>query len=313
MLIRWAGTEDIPGWIELAEEASTIFEAPDMAKDPEFHAFMQRKLSRYEALIAADRRTNKCLGIVSFSRANNHISWFAVSEKKRSKGIGAKLLKCAIQQLDWTKEITLETFRDGFEAGVPARKLFVKFDFIEADSMLFDNLGNPRCKMTLLPKAEKRGGSFHYQFPQYAKWADIGNCPVCQGQVSSYPPVLIKELEHSWVECYEEAQGRLFGKCHVLSKKHSEHFYDLPVEAMANFMSDVQRAAKALHMVTGAVKINYEIHGNSMPHLHVHLFPRYLDDDFPGSPIDYRVTEPCPYEDKEEFDWFVAKMRELLT
>jgi diadenosine tetraphosphate (Ap4A) HIT family hydrolase len=125
--------------------------------------------------------------------------------------------------------------------------------------------------------------------------------------------MLIKELEHSWVECYEEAQGRLFGKCHVLSKKHSEHFYDMSIEDMSNFMSDVQRAAKALHTVTGAVKINYEIHGNSMPHLHVHLFPRYLDDSFPSGPIDYRITEPSPYEDSEEFNWFVSKMRELLT
>ena len=56
-------------------------------------------------------------------------------------------------------------------------------------------------------------------------------------------------------------------------------------EDMANFMEDVQRVARALHKVTGAVKINYEIHGNSMPHLHVHLFPRYIDDDFPSAPI----------------------------
>ena len=84
-------------------------------------------------------------------------------------------------------------------------------------------------------------------------------------------------------------------------------------EDMANFMEDVQRVARALHKVTGAVKINYEIHGNSIPHLHVHLFPRYIDDDFPSAPIDYRILEPSPYESNEEFDWFVDSMRKLLS
>lgn len=49
-----------------------------------------------------------------------------------------------------------------------------------------------------------------------------------------------------------------------------------------------------------------------MPHLHVHLFPRYIDDDFPSAPIDYHVIEPSPYESEEEFLWFVNSMRDLL-
>jgi len=38
-------------------------------------------------------------------------------------------------------------------------------------------------------------------------------------------------------------------------------------------MKDVQTSARALKHVTRAVKINYEIHGNTVPHLHMHLFP----------------------------------------
>jgi hypothetical protein len=30
--------------------------------------------------------------------------------------------------------------------------------------------------------------------------------------------------------------------------------------------------SKALAAATGAVKLNYEIHGNSLPHLHMHFF-----------------------------------------
>jgi hypothetical protein len=33
-------------------------------------------------------------------------------------------------------------------------------------------------------------------------------------------------------------------------------------------------------------KMNYEIHGNTIPHLHMHLFPRFDGDPFEGGPID---------------------------
>jgi diadenosine tetraphosphate (Ap4A) HIT family hydrolase len=36
------------------------------------------------------------------------------------------------------------------------------------------------------------------------------------------------------------------------------------------------------------MKINYEIHGNTVPHLHVHIFPRHEGDPFVGGPIDPR-------------------------
>lgn len=218
-----------------------------------------------------------------------------------------------MNQLDFNKDITVETYPDDYIPGVPAKKTYRNFGFVDVDKTLFDKLNNPIWKMAIKASDRKKGGSFHYNFNTYSKWAEPINCPVCQEQEVPDPPTLLKELEYSWAECYKEAQGRLFGKCHVLSKKHSEHFYDMDKEDMANFMEDVQRVAQALHKVTGAVKINYEIHGNSMPHLHVHLFPRYIDDDFPSAPIDYRILEPSPYESNEEFNWFVDSMRELLS
>lgn len=67
-----------------------------------------------------------------------------------------------------------------------------------------------------------------------------------------------------------------------------------------------------LKTVSGAVKSNYEIHGNSMPHLHAHLFPRYLDDPFPSAPIDYRIIEPNPYYNEAGFQAFITAMRREL-
>lgn len=56
------------------------------------------------------------------------------------------------------------------------------------------------------------------------------------------------------------------------------------------FMRDARRVSKSIAQVTGAVKINYEVHGNSIPHLHMHFFPRYVGDQFEGGPIHPKLT-----------------------
>ncbi len=46
--------------------------------------------------------------------------------------------------------------------------------------------------------------------------------------------------------------------------------------------------ASMLYQLFTPTKINYEIHGNTIPHLHVHLFPRFAGDPHVGGPIDPR-------------------------
>ncbi len=45
--------------------------------------------------------------------------------------------------------------------------------------------------------------------------------------------------------------------------------------------------------------MNYEIHGNSLPHFHMHFFPRYRSDRFEGQPIDPRKVAQPVYESGE--------------
>ena len=77
-------------------------------------------------------------------------------------------------------------------------------------------------------------------------------------------------------------------------------------------MKDLQRVSKALHAITGAVKLNYEIHGNTIPHLHVHLFPRYKGDPFEGGPIDPRRVQTSPYQ-TGEFETFIQQLQARLS
>lgn len=312
MLIRWATDEDKPAWTELADNVADIFRNPTMSTDKDFIEYMDGKLSKFEALIAVDRMSSNCLGIIGFSRTYNRITWFGVFEQYRGKGIGTRLLSTALRQLDNTREITVETYRKDYSAGIPARAVYHKLGFQEVDDTIFDHLGNTICKMVIPPEAENRGGSFHYKYRDYDRYSNIESCLCCNNADPPENLTDIAELEFSYAVAERAAQGRLFGKCHVLIKNHYVDFEDIAHADMVGFMSDVQKVGKALHKITNAVKINYEIHSNSVPHIHCHLFPRYLDDDFPSAPIDYRITEPSPYESEEEFNWFVNQMKNAL-
>jgi ribosomal protein S18 acetylase RimI-like enzyme len=150
MLIRWADDNDLDQWYALATEVSPIFRHPaDMAKDPEFIKYVKSKASKCEALTAIDYMSGEAMGFIGFSRTNNRITWFGVFEKHRSKGVGGKLLKTALRNLDSTRPITVETFPEGFAPGVPAKNLYRKFGFIETDSNLLGPFDLPICQMTL--------------------------------------------------------------------------------------------------------------------------------------------------------------------
>ena len=40
------------------------------------------------------------------------------------------------------------------------------------------------------------------------------------------------------------------------------------------------------------VKMNYNLLGNSLPHLHTHVVPRYADDPKPGWPFPFPEVDP---------------------
>ena len=80
---------------------------------------------------------------------------------------------------------------------------------------------------------------------------------------------------------------------------------------MLGFFKEVSIYAKALKKVTKAIKINYEIHGNSLPHLHLHLYPRYRIDPFPGAAINYNKKSAKIYGEGE-FERFVMSLKQEI-
>ena len=101
------------------------------------------------------------------------------------------------------------------------------------------------------------------------------------------------------------------GYCCLVAKPHAIELHDLSEEDAQAFIRDIRRVSQALLDVTDAVKLNYDIHGNTIPHLHMHFFPRYVGDAFEDSPIDPTAKVPNPYT-PGEFREFVRELRKEL-
>ncbi len=133
------------------------------------------------------------------------------------------------------------------------------------------------------------------------------DCVICR---RGEPLDVIAELETSWVTMGEDAPLR--GYCCLVFRRHAVELHHLTQEEGAAYMRDVQRLSRAVQQVTGAVKMNYEIHGNSLPHLHTHFFPRYAGDPFEGGPIDPRAARRPVYA-VGEFEEMRRRLEQALS
>ena len=147
--------------------------------------------------------------------------------------------------------------------------------------------------------------SFHSNFARWSRLTDPQHCPVCMSSPMPAGMEDVVEFPHSWLNA--EPIECMRGACHLTAKKHAIELDELSDDELLDLMKELQLCIKALKHVTQAVKINIEIHGNTLPHLHMHLYPRTIDDPFPGKAIDY--TQKRKMYAEGEFEAFVAALR----
>jgi diadenosine tetraphosphate (Ap4A) HIT family hydrolase len=69
-------------------------------------------------------------------------------------------------------------------------------------------------------------------------------------------------------------------------------------EATAYWL-ELLRVGRALEQHLQPVKTNYDLLGNSLPHLHTHVVPRFADDPKPGWPFPFPEDDPPPHPEGE--------------
>ena len=140
----------------------------------------------------------------------------------------------------------------------------------------------------------------------WAKLCSGETCLICRrGQ----PLDLVAALETSWLTINEDAP--LKGYACLVFRRHAVELHDLTETEGAAYMRDLQRVSRVVQAVTGAVKINCEMHGNSLPHLHTHFYPRRPSDPFDGGPIDWSLVKQPVYA-PGEFAEYAASVRAAL-
>jgi len=67
----------------------------------------------------------------------------------------------------------------------------------------------------------------------------------------------------------------------VVFKRHATELFHLAPTERIQLMEEVNLVAKTLALVYEARKVNYELLGNQLPHIHWHVIPRLAGDPAP--------------------------------
>ena len=75
------------------------------------------------------------------------------------------------------------------------------------------------------------------------------------------------------------------GYCLLISRRHAKELNELEAEERRTYLVEMCLLARALEECFRPRKLNYELLGNQVPHLHWHLFPRYKTDPDAFKPV----------------------------
>jgi len=108
-------------------------------------------------------------------------------------------------------------------------------------------------------------------------------------------------VSEALLERYAIANGHV---AVVFRRRHVANFTDLAPEELTEYWADIQDVGRTVERVFKPCHVNYLLLGNIVPHLHVHIVPRYLDDSAPEQPLPWNAS-PVPEE------LFAARFRQL--
>jgi diadenosine tetraphosphate (Ap4A) HIT family hydrolase len=144
-------------------------------------------------------------------------------------------------------------------------------------------------------------------------------CEICRRLplITPYSPYFIAELETGFAvlgdhQVYE-------GYTIFIAKKCVPELHELERAERQKFLEEMSLVAEAVFNATKPRKLNYELLGNSVSHLHWHLFPRYANDPDPKWPVwnDPRIQSTAlataPRPDRAHLDDLRTRIQHELT
>ena len=135
-------------------------------------------------------------------------------------------------------------------------------------------------------------------------------CVFCEILAGKAKAALV--LESETAVAFLDHRPLLPGHVLVVPRVHVETLADLPADLVAPFFQDVQRVERAVEAGLAAegsfVAINNRI-SQSVPHLHVHVVPRWKGDGLFSPKM---VWKRSPYKDEAARELVAEKIRQAL-
>lgn len=120
----------------------------------------------------------------------------------------------------------------------------------------------------------------------------------------------IIELEHCFVQLNRD---QFFpGYTFVFTREHVTELFHLDRPVRQGVIEEVNRVAAALFQVYRPTKMNYELLGNMVPHMHWHLVPRFNTDPLWPKPI-WSESHPERALPPEQYQSEIARIRTALA
>jgi diadenosine tetraphosphate (Ap4A) HIT family hydrolase len=113
------------------------------------------------------------------------------------------------------------------------------------------------------------------------------SCGICSwiDKIKTNPDYLIKELSTGYAVLSKYQYKYTKGYTIFLCKQHVNELHDLDDNFKIKFLKEMSQIAEAIFKAFKPDKLNYELLGNTEPHLHWHIFPRYKNDPNFSKPI----------------------------
>src|SRR5215467_1994209 len=126
-------------------------------------------------------------------------------------------------------------------------------------------------------------------------------CEMCEAGRPDADRYGIRVLEGKHSDAYLQRADVQRGYTIVIWRgRHVTEPTELDETEAREYGNAVLTVARALMTHYEPLKMNYETLGNSLPHLHTHLLPRFRDDPAPGRPFPLGVQDGSQTQLPEE-------------
>lgn len=143
--------------------------------------------------------------------------------------------------------------------------------------------------------------------------AKAQNCFYCDEHHEKRDSIMYKVGEMSGGTLYLFRDQSHKGRCVVACNEHVKELCELTAEQCAALMADVAKVEVAIKKLWNPTKINLGSFGDTNPHLHFHVVPKYEGGlDFGGSFVITRADADQVILAQSEYDEMIAALKAEL-